>query len=918
MRKTVLSCVALTILTLGFSAQAQWVQLPASGQLAGPLDSGQSQLGDEFFNFPSEMGQRPLPGESPLTGWIEFSFGGPYTDGGDSKVDFTFKYDSAGPTDTWEFEFGQAFLLARNRAFSNPNTADLPNVGTLNLDTGMIEAITVNPIFQNTAIAQVTRNNRIPFAFPPTFPLDLGPINALLPFAQQAGINTDELAILFDPGFIYSDASFFYDSEGNVTGFQFFGKTVVPVGVAALFNPALQFLPIQGPPFGPAPAPPFPIWAFGPTGEFNFAHPFQCLSEEALLSPRGREFCPTEESDPDGTLLPREGFFRPYTALGSKSLAEVPAERQAVSCLPTRHAGGVTATVNGKVYLVGEGEKVSPVSDRMDVYDPATDTWSAGPPIPVPVIGAQGAAVGSKIYVYGGRSELGGEVLDILQVFDTETHSWSAGEPGPIPVANGVAASIGSALYVIGGRTNSNPTGLSYNASTLIYYPAAPPVPAGWEVPEFNAPSFLEGASAVGLGAKIYILGGKKLDPATGTSSVTDEVTLFTAVNNTFTPEPPLPTGVYQAVASLAANRIFLIGGRREIEGPSMGLVQEMVLGTGEWTVNRPLPLPVADAASATLNGEILVLGGRSMASTDRYWGRRTKAVQTLHPGRGWMPCTDVPIFNADNVTDAAAYAAGTGKLSPGSLAVVTGYNFHDGDTVVADLAGPPPTELAGISVMISDNHGFAAAAPVLIVSSDRAYFYVPDTAPAAGYVKIQVEKAGASSPTPVVMRMSEVSPAIFVETYGETREQLFLDRSAALACNPDDGALNWGADPVPQGETVVLRVTGLGTNLAPEDVTATVDGIVASVTGVAPLLPGVFDVSVEVPAGARTASKITVSVEVAGVESNRATIAVGVGAILPPAPDPTNFAVRFFLPCRPPLPPAPSQQPFFPLFPSP
>ena len=50
-------------------------------------------------------------------------------------------------------------------------------------------------------------------------------------------------------------------------------------------------------------------------------------------------------------------------------------------------------------------------------------------------------------------------------------------------------------------------------------------------------------------------------------------------------------------------------------------------------------------------------------------------------------------------------------------------------------------------------------------------------------------------------------------------------------------------------------------------------------------------------------------------LDVNRAAVAVGPPLPLLPAPDPANPAARFFLPCRPPLPPAPASQPFFPLF---
>ena len=84
------------------------------------------------------------------------------------------------------------------------------------------------------------------------------------------------------------------------------------------------------------------------------------------------------------------------------------------------------------------------------------------------------------------------------------------------------------------------------------------------------------------------------------------------------------------------------------------------------------------------------------------------------------------------------------------------------------------------------------------------------------------------------------------------------------------------------QGEVVVLRVTGLGTYAFPEGVTVRIDGIVASVLAVTPSFPGVFDLAVQVPAGARSATRISVSIEVAGVESNLAALAVGAADPLP------------------------------------
>lgn len=852
---------ALLSLTAAAGLQAQ-VVLPASGYLAGPLDAAESRLGDEFFNFPEPLGMRPRPGESPLSGWIEFRF--EPVPGDPDRAHFTFSYDNSGPVDSWTFENGQTWRLDDNRAFNNPEPG-FANEGILNLRTGVIEAITVNPIFQNSTIAQVTRNNRIPFAFTPTYPFDLDAANALIGFLppELVPVLVPPQLLAPEPGFLFSEATFTYGTDGQITGFRFYGWTAVPSPLVAVLHPQLLAI-------GASTLPPF---AFGLNGELHFATPYACRPDTF--------FCPTPADAPNGIPLAPTAFFRPFFLLGSKDLAPAAAPAAAPPpCAPLRRSGSLLLELGGKLYQLG-GRTTEGVTRRVDVYDLASQTWSPGPPLPLATNEAQGGVIGPRIYVYGGRAP-GGGIRDRLQVFDALTGVWTEGPRGPHGVAAGAAAVTGGSLYVIGGQMPERADGLRYNDAVLIYHDG---FPAGWDrmdVPPANAPTLTQGASAVAVGAAIYVMGGKKLDPVTGRHSVTDEVFLFNTISRGFEDGPALAWGVYDAAAGRAGNRIYLSGGRRQVNGPSTADTQVLVIGEEAWAKTRPMLFPAAQAGSATVDGEVYVAGGVTQDGK-----KASRVFQQLGAGRGWSVCGSQPVFTAADVVNSAALAVGPRPLSPGSLGVVTGYNLGADLEITVD--GEPAAIVAGpvtVTAPVSFNRG---------VLPQRAWFRLPADL-AGDSVAVELRSAGAALAATVPI--AAVGPGIYVESLGETREPIYLDTASALACN-QDGTLNYAANPAAPGDTVTLRMTGLGAGPSPMALAVTVDGVVATVQSVTPgFLPGLWDVTIVVPAVARSANRLTVEAEIGGVASNRAALAV-----LRQEDAGMLTRGRIPLPCHPPIP---------------
>jgi hypothetical protein len=143
------------------------------------------------------------------------------------------------------------------------------------------------------------------------------------------------------------------------------------------------------------------------------------------------------------------------------------------------------ATVNGKIYAIGGSiltagappySWAQPTVNFTEIYDPVTDLWTRGAPIPYPVIGYAMTVVDNKIYVIGGQDEYNVPDINVnfTQIYDPASNLWSFGAPTPVSTMGAAAGATTSAeapkrIYVIGGMGGFL-VGLNQN---YVYDPAA-------------------------------------------------------------------------------------------------------------------------------------------------------------------------------------------------------------------------------------------------------------------------------------------------------------------------------------------------------------------------------------------------------------------------------------------------------------
>ena len=175
----------------------------------------------------------------------------------------------------------------------------------------------------------------------------------------------------------------------------------------------------------------------------------------------------------------------------------------AVSPLPTGTERGAAcvAVMNDKLYVFGGGRGGMSVADAA-VYDPAVDTWTKLPDMPVRREHCAAGAIGGKIYIAAGRADgiTGFEPTSF--VFDPANPGYTSTKPIPTPRGGVAAAVLHDKLYVFGGEGNA--------ASTAGVFPNADeydPATDSWRaLPDLMMPR--HGFGAAVIGNRIYLPGG--------------------------------------------------------------------------------------------------------------------------------------------------------------------------------------------------------------------------------------------------------------------------------------------------------------------------------------------------------------------------------------------------------------------------
>jgi hypothetical protein len=192
---------------------------------------------------------------------------------------------------------------------------------------------------------------------------------------------------------------------------------------------------------------------------------------------------------------------------------------------PVPGPGRLAATaqaVGGRVYVFGGYTVEADGSERslpnVDVYDPMTDTWSTGEPVPVPVDDAVSGVWNDRlIFLVSGWHDTGNETA--VQIYDPERDVWSQGTPLPGSPVFGHAGAIArnTIVYVDGvtarprDQTPAGESRFSMEASSWRgeIDPSDPTRVTWLRLPDHPGPGLYR-AAAVSVGTRVVFLGGSR------------------------------------------------------------------------------------------------------------------------------------------------------------------------------------------------------------------------------------------------------------------------------------------------------------------------------------------------------------------------------------------------------------------------
>lgn len=264
------------------------------------------------------------------------------------------------------------------------------------------------------------------------------------------------------------------------------------------------------------------------------------------------------------------------------------------------------AAIGGTLYLIGGFWTVdTKATPRVDALDLTTGAWRRLRDMPVAMTHANAAVVGNTVWIVGGfEGDHPGPATTRVWRWDPHSDTWSAGPPLPAPRASGALVAVGSTLHYFGGylpdRSTDSPNHWRLVAGGATWEPRAPlPHPRGH-------------LSGVFLDGWIYAISGN-----TGHDPMPIDVTFaerYNPVADRWESIRNLPFPVSHTEGAIFAydGRIITLGGRARTEfRENQDDILSFNPATGRWTHLGRLPEKVLGATAVVVGDTVTAgLGG--------------------------------------------------------------------------------------------------------------------------------------------------------------------------------------------------------------------------------------------------------------------------------------------------------------------
>ena len=267
--------------------------------------------------------------------------------------------------------------------------------------------------------------------------------------------------------------------------------------------------------------------------------------------------------------------------------------------MPTQRLEMASASLDGRVFVIGGLSATGATLDTVEVYDPATDAWTEGPAHPVPIHHPMAAVLDGVLYVAGGYGPSGAATRRVHRL---GPDGWEPVARLPLARAAGTMVALGGRLLIAGGIDLSGDIG----REMLAYDPGAD----AWAVVD-GPPTPREHLGGAVADGRFVTVGGRVARQQLGTVEAWDPAT---GVWGTLAEMPTPRAGL--GVTGTCAGGLVAIGGEdiRGVDDRTFPEVEAWDPVTGAWSSWVPLPEGRHGVAVVSAGPVVLVIGGGTQA----------------------------------------------------------------------------------------------------------------------------------------------------------------------------------------------------------------------------------------------------------------------------------------------------------------
>jgi hypothetical protein len=216
--------------------------------------------------------------------------------------------------------------------------------------------------------------------------------------------------------------------------------------------------------------------------------------------------------------------------------------------MPTARVYPSAAVVNGLLYVIGGCTTFdcAGLTGTVEAYDPVTDAWTTKAPMPTPRREFGVGVINGVVYAVGGFS--GGGASSSNEVYDPSTNSWSTKASKPTSLGQVKSEGVNGLLYAMGGYDGC----CSLYATVEAYNPSTD----AW-ITKASLPSPRAAGGTGVINATIYYAGG---------TSTESQLVAYDPIGDAWTTDATSPTQCQATCAGTAANGVLYVSGPTSVD----------------------------------------------------------------------------------------------------------------------------------------------------------------------------------------------------------------------------------------------------------------------------------------------------------------------------------------------------------------